>query len=63
MQSRYPLLKRWTTEEHEQLKTMAEAGKRPDEIASALRRSEAAVRARAWQHGIDLRTVTGKRSK
>ncbi|WP_245269537.1 hypothetical protein [Bradyrhizobium japonicum] len=51
------------TEEHEQLKTMAEAGKRPDEIASALRRSEAAVRARAWQHGIDLRTVTGKRSK
>ncbi|MBR0704431.1 hypothetical protein JQ599_31320 [Bradyrhizobium diazoefficiens] len=61
MQSRYPLLKRWTAEEHERLKAMAEAGRRPDEIALALNRSEAAVRVRAWQHGIALRTVTAKR--
>lgn len=63
MQSRYPLLKKWTAQEHERLKTMAEAGRRPDEIALALDRSEAAVRVRAWQHGIALRTVTAKRSK
>lgn len=61
MQSRYPLLKRWTAEEHECLKAMAEAGRRPDEIALELNRSEAAVRVRAWQHGIALRTVTAKR--
>jgi stalled ribosome rescue protein Dom34 len=63
MQSRYPLLKKWTAQEHERLKAMAEAGRRPDEIALELKRSEAAVRVRAWQHGIALRTVTGKRSK
>ncbi|WP_375860062.1 hypothetical protein [Bradyrhizobium tunisiense] len=63
MQSRYPLLKRWTAEEHERLKVMAEAGRRPDEIALELNRSEAAVRVRAWQHGIALRTVTAKRGK
>ncbi|MCS3763413.1 hypothetical protein GGE24_005419 [Bradyrhizobium centrosematis] len=43
------------------MKAMAEAGRRPDEIALALNRSEAAVRVRAWQHGIALRTVTAKR--
>ena len=63
MQSRYPLLKRWTAEEHERLKAMAEAGRRPDEIALELNRSEAAVRVRAWQHGIALRAVTAKRGK
>ncbi|MCK1358926.1 hypothetical protein IVB28_08850 [Bradyrhizobium sp. 199] len=63
MQSRYPLLKRWTADEHERLKAMAEAGRRPDEIARELNRSEAAVRVRAWQHGIALRTVTAKRSR
>ncbi len=63
MQSRYPLLRKWTAEEHEKLKAMAEAGRRPDEIAAELNRSEAAVRVRAWQHGIALRLVTQKRSK
>ncbi|PSO22928.1 hypothetical protein [Bradyrhizobium sp. MOS002] len=61
MQSRYPLLKKWTAEEHERLKALAEAGWRPDEIAGELGRSEAAVRVRAWQHGISLRLVTQKR--
>lgn len=61
MQSRYPLLKKWTAEEHERLKALAEAGWRPDEIAGELGRSEAAVRVRAWQHGIALRLVTQKR--
>ncbi|MCA1361256.1 hypothetical protein I6F14_07850 [Bradyrhizobium sp. IC3069] len=63
MQSRYPLLKRWTADEHERLKALAEAGRRPDEIAAELNRSEAAVRVRAWQHGIALRTVTQRRGK
>ena len=63
MQSRYPLLKKWTAEEHERLKALAEAGRRPDEIARELNRSEAAVRIRAWQHGIELRLVTAKRGK
>lgn len=63
MQLRYPLLKRWTADEHQRLKALAEAGRRPDEIALALNRSEAAVRVRAWQHGIALRLVTGKRGK
>ncbi|MFB6463306.1 hypothetical protein ACFDR6_26600 [Bradyrhizobium sp. 1AS20L] len=45
------------------MKVMAEAGRRPDEIALELNRSEAAVRVRAWQHGIALRTVTAKRGK
>ena len=61
MQSRYPLLKKWTAEEHEKLKALAEAGQRPHEIAAELGRSEAAVRVRAWQHGITLRTITSKR--
>ncbi|WFU75345.1 hypothetical protein [Bradyrhizobium sp. CB2312] len=61
MQDRYPWLKKWTAEEHEQLMAMPEAGRRPDEIAGALKRSEAAIRARAWQHGIALRLVTQKR--
>ncbi|MGY4513428.1 hypothetical protein [Bradyrhizobium sp. USDA 3650] len=43
MQSRYPLLKKWTAEEHERLKALAEAGWRPDAIAGELGRSEAAV--------------------
>ena len=47
MQSRYPLLKKWTAEEHERLKALAEAGRRPDEIARELNRSEAAVRSAA----------------
>ena len=63
MQSRYPLLKKRTAEEHQRLKAMAEAGHRPDEIALELNRSEAAVRVRAWQHGIALRSVMAKRSK
>ena len=63
MQLRYPLLRKWTAEEHEQPKAMAEAGRRPDEIALELNRSEAAVRVRAWQHGIALRLVTQKRGK
>ncbi len=63
MQSRYPLLKKWTAEEHERLKALAAAGRRPDEIAIELSRSEAAVRVRAWQHGIALRLVTTKRDK
>ncbi|WP_339031731.1 hypothetical protein WHZ78_24190 [Bradyrhizobium symbiodeficiens] len=63
MQFRYPLLKKWTAQEHERLKALAEAGRRPDEIALELDRSEAAVRARAWQHGIGLRLVTQKRGK
>src|SRR3954463_1173125 len=32
MQSRYPLLKKWTAEEHERLTALAEAGWRADEI-------------------------------
>jgi hypothetical protein len=63
MQSRYPLLKKWTAEEHERLTALAEAGWRPDEIAAELGRSEAAVRVRAWQHGIALRLVTQKRAR
>ncbi|MGY2931966.1 stalled ribosome rescue protein Dom34 [Bradyrhizobium sp. GM6.1] len=61
LQPRYPLLRKWTEEQHQRLKAMAEAGNRPDEIAIALGRSEAAVRVRAWQHGIPLRLVTKKR--
>ncbi|MCA1382772.1 MULTISPECIES: Myb-like DNA-binding domain-containing protein [Bradyrhizobium] len=63
MQSRYPLLKRWTADEHERLKALAEAGRRPDEIAAELNRSEAAVRVRAWQHRIALRGVMQRRGK
>lgn len=62
MQSHWPLVKRWTAEEHERLRTLAEAGMRPDEIASALARSEKAVRARAWQYGIALRLIAPKTS-
>ncbi|UFW44835.1 hypothetical protein [Bradyrhizobium sp. WSM471] len=40
---------------------MAAAGRRPDEIASALGRTEAAVRGRAHVHNIPLRLVTQKR--
>jgi len=63
MTSRYPLLKKWTTEEHERLTAMAEEGRRPGEIAAELSRSEAAIRVRAWQYGIPLRLITSKRSK
>ena len=59
-QSSWPLIKRWTDEEHAQLKTMAAEGARVDEIALALNRSEKAVRARAAQHGIELRLVAVK---
>lgn len=62
-QSSYPLLKKWTAEDHERLKSLAAAGVRPDEIAKQLNRSEAAVRVRAWQHGIALRLATNKRAK
>jgi hypothetical protein len=61
MPSLHPLLKKWTAEEHERLKVLAEAGRRPDEIAKELNRTEAAVRVRAWQHGIPLRLITQKR--
>ncbi|MCK1621497.1 hypothetical protein IVA96_34000 [Bradyrhizobium sp. 159] len=54
------VVEEWTVEEHEQLKGMAEAGRQPDEIAKELNRSEAAVRIRAWQHGIALRLKRGK---
>jgi hypothetical protein len=63
MQLRYPILKRWTAEDHERLKTLAALGYRPDQIADELQRAEAAVRVRAWQHGVALRLVTQKRSK
>jgi DNA-binding NarL/FixJ family response regulator len=59
-QSSWPLLKRWTDEEHAQLKSMAAEGARVEEIAQALNRSEKAVRARAWQHNIDLRLIAPK---
>jgi len=62
MKSTYPLLKKWTTEQHERL-VMAEAGWRPSQIAAELNRSEAAIRVRAWQYGIVLRLVTTKRIK
>jgi len=62
MPSRYPLLKKWSSEEHELLKALAADGHRPDIIARKLERSEAAVRVRAWQHGIPLRLVTQKRN-
>ncbi|WP_245283221.1 hypothetical protein [Bradyrhizobium sp. WSM2793] len=61
MQSGYPLLKKWTAQDHERLKALADAGRRPNEIASELNRSEAAVRVRAWQHGIALRLVIQRR--
>ncbi|MGX4772154.1 hypothetical protein ACWAUC_20465 [Bradyrhizobium guangdongense] len=60
MQSNWPLVRLWTAEDHERLKSMAEAGLRPDEIASKLKRSEKAVRACAWQHGIALRLIAPK---
>ncbi|MCK1385086.1 Myb-like DNA-binding domain-containing protein [Bradyrhizobium sp. 21] len=60
-QSRYPLLRRWTPEEHERLVAMAAAGRRPDEIARALGRTEPAVRGRANTHNIPLRLVTQQR--
>ncbi|WP_259213113.1 SANT/Myb-like DNA-binding domain-containing protein [Bradyrhizobium centrosematis] len=63
MPARYPWLRKWTPEEHAKLKAMAEAGRRPNEIAAELNRTERAVRARAWQHGILLRLVTQKRIK
>lgn len=40
--SRYPLVRRWTPEEHERLLVMAASGSRPDEIARALGRTELA---------------------
>ncbi|TYO60900.1 hypothetical protein FXV83_41210 [Bradyrhizobium hipponense] len=61
VQSRLPLVRRWTPEEHQRLLTMAAAGSRPDEIASALGRTEAAVRGRAHLYNIPLRLVTQKR--
>jgi hypothetical protein len=42
-------------------KTLAASGHRPDQIASELQRTEAAVRVRAWQHGITLRLLKKKR--
>jgi len=60
MQSTWPLVKRWTAEEHERLKALAESGMRADEIAATLSRSEKAVRARAWQHGITLKLLAPK---
>src|SRR5437764_271759 len=51
-QSRYPLVRRWTSEEHERLLAMAAAGSRPDEIARALGRTEPAVRVRAHNHTV-----------
>ncbi|EJN11967.1 hypothetical protein PMI42_04686 [Bradyrhizobium sp. YR681] len=60
MQSTWPLVKRWTAEEHHRLKTLAESGMRADEIAATLSRSEKAVRARAWQHGITLKLLAPK---
>jgi hypothetical protein len=60
MQSSWPLVKRWTAEEHERLKALAAEGLRADEIASTLDRSEKAVRARAWQHGIALKVLFPK---
>jgi hypothetical protein len=59
-QSTWPLVKRWTAEEHERLKALAALGMRPDEIARTLARSEKAVRARAWQHGITLKLLATK---
>lgn len=35
-QSRYPLVRRWTPEDHQRLIAMAAAGNRPDDIARAL---------------------------
>ncbi|MGY4596352.1 transposase-like protein [Bradyrhizobium sp. GM22.5] len=61
-QSRYPLVRRWTPEEHERLLAMAAAGSRPHEIARALGRTEAAVWGRAHLYNIPLRLVTPKRS-
>ena len=61
-QSRYPLVRRWTPEEHERLLAMAVAGSRPDEIARVLGRTEPAVRGRAHLHNIPLRLLTQKRS-
>ncbi|MBW7968393.1 hypothetical protein [Bradyrhizobium sp. BR 10289] len=60
MQSTWPLVKRWTAEEHERLKALAASGLRADEIATTLARSEKAIRARAWQHGITLKLVAPK---
>lgn len=57
MQSSWPLIKRWTDEEHQRFKALAEVGVRAEDIASTLGRSEKAVRARAWQHGITLRLL------
>ncbi|MCK1714021.1 Myb-like DNA-binding domain-containing protein [Bradyrhizobium sp. 143] len=56
-QSRYPLVRRWTPEDHQRLVAMAAAGNRPDEIARALGRTEPAVRGRAHLHNIPLRLV------
>ncbi|MBW5438358.1 SANT/Myb domain-containing protein [Bradyrhizobium canariense] len=60
-QSRLPLVRRWTPEEHQQLLAMAAAGRRPAEIARALGRTEPAVRGRANLHNILLRLVTQRR--
>jgi hypothetical protein len=51
-QSRYPLIRRWTPEEHQQLLAMAAAGHRPDEIAQALGRTEPARPREFAQHSI-----------
>ncbi|WP_247404987.1 MULTISPECIES: hypothetical protein [unclassified Bradyrhizobium] len=62
MQSRYPLLKKWTAEEHERLKALAEAGSRPDEIAGRSQRSGSegarlAARHRAAPRHAEARTL------
>jgi hypothetical protein len=46
----------WSSEEVRRLKELAATGVAPESIASALRRTESAIRNKAGMHGISLRS-------
>lgn len=56
-QSGFPLVRRWTPEEHGRLMEMALEGKRPYEIARALSRTEPAVRGRAHLYKMPFAAI------
>ena len=51
-----PLVRPWSTEDLEKLKSMANAGASPVRCAAALRRTVASVRTKAREQGTPFRT-------
>jgi hypothetical protein len=56
--SAYPLFPRWTEEDDDQMRTLAQSGISAAAIAEWLNRSKAAVRKRARGLGLTFRMVT-----